>query len=344
MAGGWNLERCAQQQQQQQLLHPISKLALFSSQLQFTQATIHQPTFEMDKIKINILSQYDKLLKDGNYRGDAAVTLGYTTQTLRNWIKETGFQITASTKRKRKSTFLYIIKDHLVQFNIDEQRRLGRNLRKAEIRREAARISPEFRNKTLAAQSKIVERLLLEYPDAFQQIGTTRKRSQSSNIVPCIGMNCNDRCVGRDRCISSSTTSTNNVMMTTTMMTTHEDDEDHPSSSLVNNFATTATSSGTATVSSSSSSRSSSSSEGGTTSRSSSSRKQPRTTTTSTNTNNTTTYGSSKRRISVGGGEDEWRTRCLHASSFYCSTLPGLEEATYMFGYLKPPTHVFPNY
>jgi hypothetical protein len=41
-----------------------------------------------------------------------------------------------------------------------------------------------------------------------------------------------------------------------------------------------------------------------------------------------------RRRISSMNGDEEWRSICQNASDIFCDTLPGLEEAAVMFGYI----------
>jgi hypothetical protein len=41
-----------------------------------------------------------------------------------------------------------------------------------------------------------------------------------------------------------------------------------------------------------------------------------------------------RRRISSTNGDEEWRIICQNASDIFCDTLPGLEEAAVMFGYI----------
>lgn len=51
--------------------------------------------------------------------------------------------------------------------------------------------------------------------------------------------------------------------------------------------------------------------------------------------NNEATIQRKRARTSsaINGGEEEWRELCLNAQSLHCDSLPGLEEATRMFGY-----------
>lgn len=41
-----------------------------------------------------------------------------------------------------------------------------------------------------------------------------------------------------------------------------------------------------------------------------------------------------RRRVSSMNGDEEWRSICQNASDIFCDTLPGLEEAAIMFGYI----------
>lgn len=41
-----------------------------------------------------------------------------------------------------------------------------------------------------------------------------------------------------------------------------------------------------------------------------------------------------RRRVSSMNGDEEWRNICQNASDIFCDTLPGLEEAAVMFGYI----------